>query len=226
MGLSVVFADDNYLVRAGISALLDEADDIELVDTAIDPASLFRAVAQHQPDAVLTDIRMPPSYTTEGIDAAKRIRAEHPDTGVVVLSQYVEEDYAFELLSDGVAGLGYLLKERVSQLDELVRALYDVSHGGSALDPRVVEGLLARKSQESRSPLEGLTDRELEVLQSMATGRTNSATAKALYMSERAVEKHVGSVFKKLGLVDESETNRRVMAVLAFLEATGSSSAR
>jgi DNA-binding NarL/FixJ family response regulator len=226
MGLSVVFADDNYLVREGISALLTEAEEIELVETVTDPASLLRAVAEHQPDAVLTDIRMPPSYTTEGIDAAKRIRAEYPQTGVVVLSQYVEEEYAFELLSDGVAGLGYLLKERVSQLDELVRALHDVSHGGSALDPRVIEGLLARKSRESRSPLLGLTERELEVLQSMATGRTNSATAKALYMSERAVEKHVGSVFKKLGLVDESETNRRVMAVLAFLEATGGSPAR
>jgi DNA-binding NarL/FixJ family response regulator len=226
MGLSVVFADDNYLVRAGIAALLTEAEDIELVDTVIDPASLHRAVAKHQPDAVLTDIRMPPSYTTEGIDAAKRIRAEYPQTGVVVLSQYVEEEYAFELLSDGVAGLGYLLKERVSELDELVRALYDVSNGGSALDPRVVEGLLARKSREGRSPLLGLTERELEVLQSMATGRTNSATAKALYMSERAVEKHVSSVFKKLGLVDETETNRRVMAVLAFLDATGGPPAR
>jgi DNA-binding NarL/FixJ family response regulator len=226
MGLSVVFADDNYLVREGISALLTEAEDIELVETVTDPASLLRAVAEHRPDAVLTDIRMPPSYTTEGIDAAKRIRAEYPQTGVVVLSQYVEEEYAFELLSDGVAGLGYLLKERVSQLDEVVRALHDVSHGGSALDPTVVEGLLVRKSRESRSPLLGLTERELEVLQSMATGRTNSATAKALYMSERAVEKLVGSVFKKLGLVDESEMNRRVMAVLAFLEATGGSPAR
>jgi DNA-binding NarL/FixJ family response regulator len=221
MGLRVVFADDNYLVREGISALLTETAEIELVDTVTDPATLMKSVADHQPEAVLTDIRMPPSYTTEGIEAAKRIRAEHPRTGVVVLSQYVGEEYAFELLSDGVAGLGYLLKERVSQLDELVRALYDVSQGGSALDPRVVEGLLARKSREGRSPLLGLTDREYEVLQSMATGRTNSATAKALYMSERAVEKHVSSVFKKLGLVDESETNRRVMAVLAFLEATG-----
>jgi DNA-binding NarL/FixJ family response regulator len=226
MGLSVVFADDNYLVREGISALLTEAEGIELVETVTDPASLLRAVAEHRPDAVLTDIRMPPSYTTEGIDAAKRIRADYPQTGVVVLSQYVEEEYAFELLSDGVAGLGYLLKERVSELDELVRALYDVSNGGSALDPRVVEGLLARKSREGRSPLLGLTERELEVLQSMATGRTNSATAKALYMSERAVEKHVSSVFKKLGLVDETETNRRVMAVLAFLDATGGPPAR
>ena len=174
----------------------------------------------------LTDIRMPPTFTTEGIDAAKRIRVEFPETGVVVLSQYVEEDYAFELLSDGVAGLGYLLKERVSQVDDLVRALYDVSRGGSALDPRIVEGLLARKSRETSSALSGLTDRELEVLQELATGRSNAATAKALFMSERAVEKHVGSVFQKLGLVHEAEVNRRVMAVLAYLEATGRPPAR
>ena len=123
--------------------------------------------------------------------------------------------------SDGVGGLGYLLKERVSQVDELVRALHDVARGGSALDPKVVEGLLARKSQDAASPLLGLTDREREVLQEMATGRNNASTAKALFMSERAVEKHVGSVFQKLGLVDEADVNRRVMAVLAFLDATG-----
>ena len=191
-----------------------------------DPEALHRAVAEHRPDAVLTDIRMPPTFTTEGIDAAKRIRAEHPETGVVVLSQYVEEEYAFELLADGVAGLGYLLKERVSQVDDLVRALYDVARGGSALDPKVVEGLLTRKGKETSSALSGLTDRELEVLQELATGRSNAATAKALYMSERAVEKHIGSVFQKLGLVHEAEVNRRVMAVLAFLEATGGQSPR
>jgi DNA-binding NarL/FixJ family response regulator len=221
MVLRVVFADDNFIVREGVSALLSESEDIDLVATVVDPVSLLRAVAEHRPNAVLTDIRMPPSFTTEGIDAAKRIRAEHPQTGVVVLSQFVEEDYAFELLSDGVAGLGYLLKERVSQLDELVRALYEVSRGGSALDPKVVEGLLSRRSQEADAPLAQLTDRELEVLQQMATGRNNAATAKALFMSDRAVEKHVGAVFQKLGLVDETDMNRRVMAVLAFLEATG-----
>jgi DNA-binding NarL/FixJ family response regulator len=219
--LRVVFADDNLLVREGISALLTEAGDVELVETVTDPSSLLKAVAEHQPDAVLTDIRMPPTFTTEGIEAAKQIRADHPSIGVVVLSQYVEEDYAFDLLSEGVAGLGYLLKERVSERDELVRALYDVARGGSVLDPRVIEGLLARKSQESQSPLLGLTAREREVLQEMAAGRSNAATAKALFMSERAVEKHVGAVFQKLGLSDESDVNRRVMAVLAFLEATG-----
>jgi DNA-binding NarL/FixJ family response regulator len=175
----------------------------------------------HKPDAVLTDIRMPPTFTTEGIDAAKRIRVDFPGTGVVVLSQYVEAEYAFDLLADGVEGLGYLLKERVSDLDELVRALKEVARGGSALDPKVVEGLLARKTQQTSPALASLTERELEVLREIATGRSNVAVAKALYMSERAVEKHVGSVFAKLGLVNEAEVNRRVMAVLAFLEATG-----
>ncbi|WP_432875247.1 response regulator transcription factor [Kribbella sp. CA-245084] len=220
MVLRLVFADDNFLVREGISALLTEADEIDLVETVVDPVGLLRAVAEHRPDAVLTDIRMPPTFTTEGIDAAKRIRAEHPSTGVVVLSQYVEEDYAFDLLSDGVAGLGYLLKERVSQLDDLVRALYDVARGGSVLDPTVVERLLARKVKDAQSPLLRLTTREREVLQEMAAGRSNAATSKALFMSERAVEKHVSAVFQKLGLADESDVNRRVMAVLAFLDAT------
>jgi DNA-binding NarL/FixJ family response regulator len=221
MVLRVVFADDNYLVREGVAALMAEVDDLELVETVADPHSLLKAVAEQKPDAVLTDIRMPPSFTTEGIDAAKRIRAEYPSIGVVVLSQYVEEDYAFELLENGVAGLGYLLKERVSQLDELVRALHEVSRGGSALDPKVVEGLMARKANEAKSPLLGLSEKERSVLEAMATGRNNATIAKTLYMSERAVEKHIGSVFQKLGLIEEGEVNRRVMAVLAFLEASG-----
>ncbi|RZT07543.1 LuxR family two component transcriptional regulator [Kribbella sp. VKM Ac-2569] len=226
MALRVVFADDNFLVREGISALLAEAGEIDLVETVVDPVSLLRAVAEHRPDAVLTDIRMPPTFTTEGIDVAKQIRSDYPSTGVVVLSQYVEEEYAFDLLSDGVAGLGYLLKERVSELDELVRALYDVARGGSVLDPRVVEGLLARKAQDARSPLLRLTGREREVLQEMAAGRSNAAISKALFMSERAVEKHISSLFQKLGSPDESDVNRRVMAVLAFLEATGGAAGR
>lgn len=134
---------------------------------------------------------------------------------------YVEEDYAFDLLQNGVEGLGYLLKERVSEIDELVRALREVARGGSALDPKVVEGLLARRSQEAKSPLLGLTEREREVLQEMATGRNNAAIARRLYMSDRAVEKHITGVFQKLGLVEEGELNRRVSAVLAFLEAGG-----
>jgi DNA-binding NarL/FixJ family response regulator len=221
MALRVVFADDNYLVREGVSALLAEVDGIDLVDTAADPHSLIKSVAQNSPDAVLTDIRMPPTHTNEGIEAAKLIRAEHPGVGVVVLSQYVEEDYAFELLADGVAGMGYLLKERVSDVDELVRALHEVARGGSVLDPKVVEALLARRG--SNGPLLGLTEREREVLQEMAAGRYNATIAKKLFMSGRAVEKHIRSVFQKLGLVDEHEVNRRVMAVLAYLEASGSS---
>ena len=221
MPLRVVVADDNYLVRQGVTSLLAEVEDIDVVATADDLDSLIRSVAENSPDVVLTDIRMPPTSTNEGIEAAKRIRSEHPGVGVVVLSQYVEEDYVFELLADGVAGMGYLLKERVNDLDEIVRALHEVARGGSVLDPVVVEALLARRAGDV--PLLGLTDREREVLQAMATGRNNATIAKSLFMSDRAVEKHIGSVFQKLGLVDELEVSRRVMAVLVYLEATGSS---
>ena len=199
--------------------MLAEVDAIEVVDAVADPHSLLKVVAELAPDVVLTDIRMPPTFSNEGIVAAKRIRAQHPGTGVVVLSQYVEEDYAYELLEEGVAGLGYLLKERVSDLDELVRALREVAGGGSALDPKIVEGLLARRSSEATSPLLGLTDREREVLAEMATGRSNAMIASTLFMSVRAVEKQISSIFQKLDLVDDGDVNRRVLAVLAFLEA-------
>src|SRR3954449_12512746 len=221
MALRVVFADDNFLVREGVAALLAESDEIELVDTVGDPHSLVKSVGEHHPDAVLTDIRMPPTHTNEGIDAAKRIRAEFPDTGVVVLSQYVEEDYALELLADGVTGLGYFLKERVSDLDELVRALGAVPRGGAALDQTGVKAPLARRSSDAHSPLQLLNEREREVLQEMASGRNNATIAKTLFMSERAVEKHIGSIFSKLGLNDEGEVNRRVMAVLVYRDAVG-----
>jgi len=218
--LRVVFAEDNYLVRAGTAALLAEVDDVVLVRLVEDPQSLVAAVGELSPDAVLTDIRMPPTYTTEGITAAKRIRAEYPGTGVVVLSQYVEPDYAYELLADGVAGLGYLLKERVRQVDELVRALQEVHRGGSVLDPRVVEGLLRGRSAAAASPLRGLTERELQVLERMAMGRSNAAIAREMFLSERAIEKHISSLFQKLQLPPEGDVNRRVAAVLAFLKAT------
>ena len=217
--LRVVFAEDNYLVRQGTAALLAEVDEVDLVRLVEDPQSLVAAVGELSPDAVLTDIRMPPTYTIEGITAAKRIRSDHPDIGVVVLSQYVEPEYAFELLADGVAGLGYLLKERVRDVDELVRALQEVCRGGSALDPKVVEGLLAQRSAAAASPLRWLTGRELEVLEQMATGRSNAAIARRLHLSERAVEKHIGSLFQKLQLPAEGDVNRRVAAVLAFLRA-------
>src|SRR3954453_22822989 len=221
MTLRVVFAEDDFLVREGVAALLGECDDIDLVGTVGDPHSLLKSVAELGPDAVLTDIRMPPTHTTEGIDAAKRIRAEHPGTGVVVLSQYVETDYAVDLLGEGVTGLGYLLKERISDIDELVRALHEVARGGSALDPKVVGGLLRRKAAEVTSPLASLTERENEVLAEMATGRSNASIARTLYMSDRAVEKHITSVFQKLGLGEEADLNRRVSAVVTFLDAGG-----
>src|SRR5438309_9324561 len=189
MPIRVVFAEDNYLVREGTSALLRESEDIELVAAVEDLPSLLAAVESEGPEAVLTDIRMPPSNTTEGIDAARRIRAAHPDVGVVVLSQFAEEDYAYDLLKDGAAGLGYLLKERVADVDELVRALTEVSKGGSVLDPKVVEALVARKDRLEHSPLAQLTDREREVLSEMAQGKNNAAIAKAMFLTERAVEK-------------------------------------
>jgi DNA-binding NarL/FixJ family response regulator len=215
----VVFAEDNYLVREGTAALLQSSDQIELLGTVGDLPGLLEAVEELAPEAVLTDIRMPPTNTTEGIDAARRIRAEHPEIGVVVLSQYAEEEYAYELLKDGAAGLGYLLKERVADVSELVRALNEVARGGSVLDPKVVEALVAAKDRMAHSPLGQLTEREREVLEHMAQGKNNAAIARSLFLTERAVEKHINSLFHKLGLSDEPEVHRRVMAVLAFLRA-------
>jgi len=218
--IRVVFAEDNYLVREGTAALLATSDQIELVGTAETRDELLAAVEEYAPDAVLTDIRMPPTGTNEGIEAAKAIRAAHPDIGVVVLSQFVEEEYAFELLKDSAAGLGYLLKERVADVDELVRALNEVARGGSVLDPKVVEALVAAKDRMAHSPLAQLTDREREVLAHMAQGQNNAAIAGELFLTERAVEKHINSLFHKLGLTEEPDVHRRVMAVLAFLRET------
>lgn len=213
----VVFAEDNYLVREGTAALLHGSDEIELVGTATTLDELLIAVEELQPEAVLTDIRMPPTNTTEGIVAARRIRGEHPEIGVVVLSQYAEEEYAYELLKDGAVGLGYLLKERVADVAELVRALSEVAKGGSVLDPKVVEALVSAKDRMAYSPLAQLTGREREVLEHMAQGRNNASIAESLFLTERAVEKHINSLFHKLGLSEEPAVHRRVMAVLAFL---------
>jgi DNA-binding NarL/FixJ family response regulator len=217
VALRIVFAEDDYLVREGTAALLAEVGDVEIAATVGDLDTLLAAVDEHRPDAVLTDIRMPPTKTTEGIDAARRIRADHPDTGVVVLSQFAEDEYAYELLKDGAEGLGYLLKERVADIEEIVRALRDVAAGGSVLDPKVVEGLVARRERGARSPLAHLTEREREVLSLMAEGKNNAAVAESLFLTERAVEKHINSLFHKLGLSEEPNVHRRVMAVLTFL---------
>jgi DNA-binding NarL/FixJ family response regulator len=221
MPIRVVFAEDNYLVREGTAALLTGSSEVDLAAAVSDLDSLLEAVEKHKPQVVLTDIRMPPTHTTEGIDAAKRIRAEHPEIGVVVLSQYTEEDYAYELLKEGAAGLGYLLKERVADVEELVRALEEVSRGGSVLDPKVVEALVARKNKLAQSPLAQLTEREREVLDHMAQGKNNASIARSLFLTERAVEKHINSLFHKLGLSEETDIHRRVMAVLAFLREGG-----
>jgi DNA-binding NarL/FixJ family response regulator len=218
----VVFAEDNFLVREGTAALLQTSDEIELVGTAASLDELLTAVEEHKPEAVLTDIRMPPTNTTEGIDAARRIREEHPEIGVVVLSQFAEEEYAYDLLKDGATGLGYLLKERVSDVEELVRALTEVAKGGSVLDPKIVEALVSAKDRMAHSPLAALTDREREVLEHMAQGQNNAAIAKSLFLTERAVEKHINSLFHKLGLSEEVDVHRRVKAVLAFLRETDS----
>jgi DNA-binding NarL/FixJ family response regulator len=217
----VVFAEDDYLVREGTAALLGQVGEVEIVEAVADLDALMAAVERHDPDAVLTDIRMPPTKTTEGIQAALRIRREHPGTGVVVLSQYAEEEYAYELLKDGAEGLGYLLKERVADVEEIVRALRDVAAGGSVLDPRVVEGLVTRRERESTSPLARLTEREREVISLMAEGKNNAAIAASLYLTERAIEKHINSLFHKLGLSEEPNVHRRVMAVLTFLREGG-----
>jgi DNA-binding NarL/FixJ family response regulator len=218
--LRVVFAEDNYLVREGTTALLTEIGEVEVVGTAASFDELIDAVAEHTPDAVLTDIRMPPTGTDEGIRAAKRIRADHPQIGVVVLSQFADEAYAYDLLKDGAGGLGYLLKERVADVEEVVRALEEVARGGSVLDPKVVEALVAAKDRMAHSPLAQLTDREREVLSHMAQGENNAAIAASLFLTDRAVEKHINSMFHKLGLTEEPDVHRRVMAVLAFLRET------
>jgi len=213
----VVFAEDNYLVREGTAALLSASGEVDLVSVVSTYDELMSAVDRDLPEAVLTDIRMPPTSTTEGIDAARKIRADHSEIGVVVLSQFAEEAYAFELLKDGAAGLGYLLKERVANLEELVRALNEVAKGGSVLDPKVVEALVSAKDRMAHSPLAQLTDREREVLENMAQGKNNASIAKSLFLTERAVEKHINSLFHKLGLSEETDVHRRVKAVLAFL---------
>jgi len=219
-------AEDNYLVREGTRRLLEDSGEIDVVAAVSNADELIDAVERMKPATVLTDIRMPPGHHLEGIEAARRIRAKHPEIGVVVLSQHSDELYAYELLKDGTTGLAYLLKERVGDLDELVRTLRVVAAGGSVIDSRVVEALVTRRRREEGSVLRTLSQRELQVLAKMAEGRTNAAIARALFMSESTVEKHVSAIFSKLNLSEETEIDRRVAAVLAFLRETDSASAR
>jgi DNA-binding NarL/FixJ family response regulator len=215
--LRIVIAEDNYLVREGTRRLLEGTGEVTVVAAVGSAPELLDAVARLAPDAVLTDIRMPPGNGTDGIDAAHEIRAAHPHVGVVVLSQYADGMYAFELFKHGTAGLAYLLKDRVADSGQIVTALREALAGGSVIDPQVVEGLVLGQQSAQQTPLAELTDRERDVLRLMAEGRSNGGIAAALYLSESSVEKHVGSIFGKLGLQPEPATHRRVAAVLAFL---------
>ena len=215
--LRVVIAEDNYLVREGTRRLIEDSGEVDVVAAVSTAGELLDAVRRLRPDAVITDIRMPPGHRTEGIEAAHAIRAAHPAVGVVVLSQHADEAYAFQLFRDGTAGLAYLLKERVGDLDELLRALRGVVAGRSVVDSQVVELLVAHRARLAESAVSGLSPRELDVLRAMAQGKTNRAIAEALALSESAVEKHVNAIFSKLGLSEEPQLHRRVAAVLAFL---------
>ena len=215
--MRVVIAEDNYLVREGTRRLLEDSGEVQVVAAVGNADELLDAVDRLLPHAVLTDIRMPPGHDMEGIDAAHRIRKRHPAVGVVVLSQHADAAYAFQLLKDGTSGLAYLLKERVGDLDELLRALRETIAGRSVIDPVVVEALLALRGRQAHSPLADLTPRETDVLREMAQGKTNAAVAAALSVSESAVEKYANAIFSKLGLTEEPQVHRRVAAVITFL---------
>lgn len=219
--LRVVIAEDHYLVREGVRRALTSSDEIEVVAAVGTADELLDVVARERPDAVVTDIRMPPSHTSEGIEAAHRIRADHPGIGIVVLSQYAEASYALELLRDGNEGVAYLLKERVGDRNHLVRAVRSVVDGGSIVDPDVVSALVAKSSVQHSSAVQTLTGRELEVLEEMAQGRTNAAIAERLHLSESSIEKYSTAIFAKLGLRDEPKVHRRVAAVIAYLDEQG-----
>jgi DNA-binding NarL/FixJ family response regulator len=212
--MRVVIAEDSVLLREGLTRLLAEAGH-DVVAAAAEAEEFLRAVGEHEPDVVVVDVRMPPTFTDEGLRAALVVRSRWPGVGVLVLSQYVEERYATELLSDRPHGVGYLLKDRVADLTEFLEALDRVASGGSALDPEVVAQLLAR----SRHPLAPLTPREREVLALMAEGRSNAAIAAALFVGDGAVEKHINNIFAKLGLAPADRDHRRVLAVLRYLGA-------
>ena len=221
-------ADDNYLVREGARRLLEDSGDVVVAAAVGSAPELLDAVERLRPAAVLTDIRMPSGQSgpegrpsMEGIDAAHAIRSAYPRTGVVVLSQYADESYAFELFRDGTAGLAYLLKDRIGEVGRLLEALREVNAGGSLIDPQVVEALVRGRARVRASALRDLTPRELDVLGEMAQGRGNAGIAAHLHLSESSVEKHVNAIFTKLGLTTEDLSHRRVTAVLTFLRDAG-----
>jgi DNA-binding NarL/FixJ family response regulator len=215
--LGIVLAEDNLLAREGLRSLLSTEADLDLLAVCEDYDQLMAAVVEHRPDVVLTDIRMPPSFTDEGVRAANLIRGTHPDTGVVVISQYDDPEFALALLDEGSRGRAYLLKERMSDPRQLIGAIRAVADGGSSIDPKIVDSLV--RSRTRNSPVAALTPREREVLAEMATGKDNNAIATSLVLTVRAVEKHINGIFSKLGLAEEAEVHKRVKAVLVYLAA-------
>ncbi|GAA3859411.1 response regulator transcription factor [Streptomyces sedi] len=214
--MRVVVAEDLFLLRDGLVRLL-EAHGFELAAAVDNGPELTRALAELKPDVAVVDVRLPPSFTDEGLQCALQARAEQPGLPVLVLSQHVEQLYARELLADGNGGVGYLLKDRVFDADQFIDAVRRVASGGTAMDPQVIQQLLAQRSSQG-SPLEKLTPREIEVIELMAQGRSNAAIAERLVVTERAVAKHTSNIFAKLGLPPSDDDNRRVLAVLAYLE--------
>lgn len=215
--IRIVLAEDNLLVREGLASLIGGADDLEVIGTSSSLPELLEAVDRLEPDVVMTDIRMPPDHSDEGIRAAARFRTSHPDLGVVVLSQFVDPVYALALLDEGTRGRGYVLKDRVDDVERLERAIRTVHGGGSFIDDEVVDALVRSRTRMADMTLDALSARELDVLSEMATGSTNSVIAAELGISEHAVEKHSNSIFSKLQLTEDQEVNRRVKAVLMFL---------
>jgi DNA-binding NarL/FixJ family response regulator len=217
MPVRLVLAEDHYLVREGVRRLLETRPEFEIAAECGDLDSLLAAVDAERPDVVITDIRMPPGGEDEGIQAAERLRETHPDTAVLVLSQYANPSYARALLEGGSAGRAYLLKERVRDLDQLAAAIHAVADGGSVIDPKIVEALVAESARGEESPLSQLTPRERDVLREMAEGKNNAAIAETLFLTERSVEKVIHSIFLKLGLTWETAVHKRVKAVILYL---------
>jgi DNA-binding NarL/FixJ family response regulator len=221
MPVRLVLAEDHYLVREGVRRLLEARPEVEVAAACGDLDSLLAAIEAERPGVVVTDIRMPPLSVDEGIQAAVRLRETHPEVGVVVLSQYANPSYLLALLEGGSAGRAYLLKERVEDLEQLLSAILAVAEGGSVIDPKVVEALVAENARDEESPLSELTPRERDVLREMAEGKTNAAIAEALFLTERSVEKVIHAIFLKLGLTWETTVHKRVKAVILYLAESG-----
>jgi DNA-binding NarL/FixJ family response regulator len=219
--LELVIAEDTYLIREGIRQVLEQEDEVEVAEYCPDLPSLLRAVEAHEPDVVITDIRMPPTNTDEGIQAATLLHEQHPQIGVVVISQYVSPHYALKLFEHGSAGRAYLLKEHIGHRFKLMEAIREVAAGGSIVDPKVVDVLVESRMRAKNSPLAQLTPRERGVLAGIAAGKSNAAVASSLFLTKRAVEKNVNAIFSKLGLEDDTVVSRRVAATLVYLAETG-----